>query len=94
MDSNWALRLRHSLMHRTWGDETVVYEPLSGNTHLLDPVAAAVLDHLGASDATATAIAESLLAEFGAESGDDVLAAVRAALARLRDIGLVRSTDE
>ncbi len=94
MDSTWALCPGNSLMQRTWGDETVVYDPLSGNTHLLDPVAAAVLDHLGDSEATATAIAEPLLAEFGAESEEDVLAVVRAALARLRDIGLVRSIDE
>ena len=67
---------------------------MKSSTHLLDPVAAAVLNHLSASDAPAMAIAESLLAEFNASSEEDVLAAVRAALARLRDIGLVRSTDE
>lgn len=94
MDSNWALCLRHGLMHRTWGDETVVYDPLSGNTHFLDPVAAAVLAHLGTSDASTAVITDSLLTEFGAENEEDVLAAVSAALARLRDIGLVRSPEE
>lgn len=81
-------------MQRNWGNETVVYDPPSGDTHLLDPVAAAILDRLRTSDASATAIAESLLAEFNADSEEDVLAAVQAALAKLRDIGLVQSTEE
>ena len=94
MDSTWKLSHRHSLMQRTWGDEAAVYDPLSGSTHLVDIVAVSVLDHLNASDASAAAIAEPLLTEFGAESKEDVLAAVRAALASLRDIGLVRPTEE
>jgi PqqD family protein of HPr-rel-A system len=81
-------------MYRTWGDETVVYDPLSGNTHLIDPVAAAVLDHLARSSGSVTALAGLLLGEFDADCEADVLAAVHAALAKLRDIGLVRSTTE
>lgn len=94
MAATWALCPGHSLMQRTWGDETVVYDPVSGNTHLLDAVATAILDRLSASDASATVIAERLRAEFETDSEEDALAAARAALASLRDIGLVRSLDE
>lgn len=94
MESMWFLRLGCSLMQRTWGDETVVYDPLSGNTYLLDSIAAAVLDHLSAGAASACEIADVFLGEFETDSEEDALAAARAALASLRDIGLVRSIVE
>jgi PqqD family protein of HPr-rel-A system len=81
-------------MQRTWGDETVVYDPLAGSTHLLDPVAVAVLDALSVGCGSVTSITQSLLTEFEADSEADVLAAVQVALAKLRDIGLVQSSTE
>ena len=94
MESTWGLCRGRGLMQRTWGNEVVVYDPRSGNTHLLDPVATAVLQHLNVSDRSAAAIAECLLTEFEADSEEDVLAAVHAALAKLQEIGLVQSAEE
>ena len=92
--SKWVLCRGRSLLQRTWDEEAVVYDPFSGSTHLLDPVAAAVLHTLSAGDGSVTSITQSLLAEFEADSEEDVLASVHASLAKLQDIGLARSAEE
>lgn len=53
-----------------------------------------MLDSLIAREGTAVAIASALMLEFEAENEDDVLAAVRAALAKLWDIGLAQPAEE
>jgi PqqD family protein of HPr-rel-A system len=91
-DAVWTRRQdRRPMLQRSWGEELVVYDPLSGGTHLLDPVAAAVLDYLSASDGSAAAIARALMADFDASCEEDVLAAVTSTLAKLRDIDLVQT---
>lgn len=94
LESRWTLRHRHSLWRRSWGDGAVVYNALAGSTHLLDPVAAAVLDCLWAGDRSGEAVATAVRCEFPEDIAEDVLEATHAALAKLRDIGLVRSAEE
>ena len=92
MEPRWTLRRRQSLSRRTWGDGAVVYDALSGSTHLLDPIAAAVLDCLWIRDRSTAAVAAAVRSEISEDNAEDVLEAVGVALAKLRDIGLVRST--
>ncbi len=39
----WQVLPGQSLHHRSWGDESVLYNDLTGDTHLLDADAIAVL---------------------------------------------------
>jgi PqqD family protein of HPr-rel-A system len=72
----------------------VVYDALAGSTHLLDPVAAAVLDCLWGGDRSSEAVAAAVRCEFPEDNAEDVLDATHAALAKLRAIHLVRSAEE
>jgi PqqD family protein of HPr-rel-A system len=87
----WRVARPASLELRRWDGETLVYDPFPGSTHLLDPVSSAVLDCLITADSSAREIARTLVADFGTEAEQDVLEAVQAALARLREADLIRS---
>lgn len=92
-ESLWCAARPAELELRRWDGETVVYDPLPGSTHLLDPVASAVFDCLIGHDRSARDIAIALTGEFEADAEEDVLEAVQAALARLRAADLIRSAD-
>ncbi|KFI05130.1 HPr-rel-A system PqqD family peptide chaperone [Massilia sp. BSC265] len=53
-----------SLAYRCWDDEAVLYNDLSGATHLLGPAALCVLEALRPGPAAATALAARLHEEF------------------------------
>lgn len=89
----WSVQLTRAMLRRIWDGEAVVYDPVSGSTHYLDSVAAAVLDRLSARPASAASVSRSLLAEFNADCEADMLAAVQDALAKLRQMDLIQSAD-
>ena len=56
----WRLRAGQSLAHRGWDDEFLVYNDLSGDTHLLGLDAMRLLLHLQAAPADEDALARAL----------------------------------
>ena len=42
----WALPVRFSPQLRCWGDECALFDSESGDTHVIDAVAASILDEL------------------------------------------------
>ena len=68
----WSLRLGQTLQHRQWDGEYVLYNDLSGDTHLLTDAAIVLLQALQARPATRAALAKALATEFDADDGDGV----------------------
>jgi PqqD family protein of HPr-rel-A system len=64
----WRLAAGQRLQYRCWDGECVLYNDLSGDTHLLDEFALAVLDQLR----QAPQGAAQLAAAFGLDVGADV----------------------
>ncbi len=93
MPTIWSVHPTRAALRRTWDGEAVVYDPVSGSTHYLDPVAAAVVGRLSASPASAASVSRSLLSEFDAGGEADLLAAVQDALAKLRQMDLIEPAD-
>ena len=60
----WRLIKGQSLRYRVWDDEAVLYNDISGATHLLGPAALCVLDTLRPGPAPMAALAARLLEEF------------------------------
>lgn len=81
----WRVVPGQALGYRCWDDEAVLYNDLSGATHLLGPAALCVLEALRPGPAPAAALASRLSEEFdiGGEAVDVELAALLAELARL-----------
>jgi PqqD family protein of HPr-rel-A system len=76
----WRVISGQQLVCRSWDDEFVLYNNLSGDTHLLDSDAVDLLMALRAAPATAPKLAEAL----GADAADPATADAVAAL--LRDL--------
>ena len=61
----WRLAPGQRLLHRCWDGECVLYNDLSGDTHLLDEFALALLQQVQAEPQPAALLAAS----FGVEAG-------------------------
>jgi len=60
----WRVIPGQSLRYRQWDDEAVLYNDLSGATHLLGPAALCLLDALRAAPQDEPSLAAALRAEF------------------------------
>jgi PqqD family protein of HPr-rel-A system len=60
----WQLRPGQTLQHRGWDGEFIVYNDLSGDTHLLGEAAIEILLALDRAPATPAALMDMLDAEF------------------------------
>lgn len=66
----WRVIPGQALVYRCWDDEAVLYNDLSGATHLLGAAAICLLEALRAGPASRTALAVRLLAEFELDDAD------------------------
>ncbi|MGJ9418441.1 HPr-rel-A system PqqD family peptide chaperone [Massilia sp. CMS3.1] len=65
----WRLAPGQRLLHRCWDGECVLYNDLSGDTHLLDEFALALLHHLQAGPQPASRLAAHFEFDFDADPG-------------------------
>ncbi len=89
--NTWSRAGRERFLVRSWsGEEGVVYDTFSGDTHLLEPLALALFQRL---DAGAPCSVEALVRELAELGTDDVhesaLHAVEQSLESMRRVGLV-----
>lgn len=66
----WRLRAEQALQYRLWDGECVLYNDLSGDTHLLDDAALEILLALKRGPATQAELAAVLEAEFDIDPAD------------------------
>ena len=86
----WQVVLGQSLASREWDGEAVLYNDLSGSTHLIDGAALDLLHALREQPADGAALALRMADHFGARADDaEFLATVDAMLAELSRLDLV-----
>ncbi len=76
-------------MRKSWGDESVVFNKSSGNTHLINPIAAKILALLQLQESSAVEISEQVAAEIQLEADEEILHRVEVVLKTLDSLGLV-----
>lgn len=81
MPGFWRIAPGQQLAARGWNDEFVLYNDLSGDTHLLDGDSTALLAHLQAGPASL----EALVATFAGDIDPDDAAALPGTIASLLD---------
>jgi PqqD family protein of HPr-rel-A system len=86
----WRVVPGQLLACREWDGEAVLYNDLSGSTHLLDGAAIDVLQALQAAPLDAAALARRLAERFGA-SPDELAADIEDMLAELARLDLVET---
>jgi PqqD family protein of HPr-rel-A system len=81
----WRVIPGQSLRYRQWDDDTLLYNDLSGATHLLGPAALCLLETLRPAPAAEAALAGALRAAFEVDEDalEDELAGLLASLVRL-----------
>ncbi|MDB5905926.1 MAG: hypothetical protein JWP34_40 [Massilia sp.] len=85
----WRIAPGQTLRRREWQGEHVLYNDLSGDTHLLPDSTIHLLLALQQAPAAAPALAAVLRAAFEADDGEIDAAAVEALLAELAALALV-----
>lgn len=82
----------HALHFRFWNDEFVVYNSLSGDTHLLGSAVAHVLLKLQQAPSDATSLAESLAPVLQTSFDEDLVLEIEHFLADLDRLALIELT--
>jgi len=74
---------------RQWEGEVVAYHPGSGDTHLLSPIAGAVLEAVAGGAHDEVAIVAAVAARLDLNDNDGLAAMVEEAIATLARLGLL-----
>lgn len=83
--TRWAIAAGQQLRHRCWQDEYVVYNDLSGDTHLLSSIAWEVLSVLKGQSSDSAGLAGAL----GLDGDPDTGAELQDLLSSLHQLGLL-----
>ena len=89
-DSSWRLVAPDLLASRSWDDELVVYNDVTGNTHHLSVLGGAVMTMLRShpSGITLSALVRRIADDAGTDADDELAGAVEATLAHLAELKL------
>ena len=79
-------------MWESWEEESIVFDPRSGQTHVLTAVAAEALLHLHATPRTEAELTQHLANEFNLETDDTLRQHVEDMLNHFYELGLVEIT--
>lgn len=85
----WKISSDNGLSWRCWDGEYVVFNPASGNTHLLDIASGQVLMTLVAEPTETSRIQEQLAGFLEVDRDDRLVAAVSEILTRLEGLELI-----
>ena len=88
----WRVISEHALHFCSWGDEFIVYNSLSGDTHLLGLTAAHVLLTLQQTPSDVTKLAESLAPMLQTKMDDELVFQIDHLLAELDTLALIERT--
>lgn len=89
MPMKWEIISPQSLHMQAWDNEAVVYDALSGNTHLLSLAAARVLAKIKEAPANAASLAQVMADVEPGGTADEIQATLEAILTELAGISLI-----
>ena len=76
-----------------WDQETVLFDPRSGDTHLLNAMAAAALSALQRGPTDAYELTQHLAGSFEESADDSLASGVEELIAQLVELGLIEPCD-
>lgn len=85
----WQLLSGFRLRWQSWGDEYVVYHSGSGDTHLLDPIAAEVLKNLECASANTSELLDRISISLDIKADGDLAAMLEQLLSEFYKLGLI-----
>ena len=85
----WQLRRGEPFLHRSWAGETVLFDPESGDTHLLDEASFGVFTCLDDGPLTLEELSQRVATYLDIPHDRQLLSYVSEVIGRLSDKGLV-----
>lgn len=85
----WRARVEPKLIRRSWGGESVVFSPISGETHFLNAFSDEVLAQVESQPLTVEEIIDRLAELTAPDQVQDLPGNVAAIVHRFDDIGLI-----
>jgi PqqD family protein of HPr-rel-A system len=85
----WRALEDNALRFQSWNDEVVVYNTLSGDTHILDKPAVQILQALQRTPSDVLSLAQLLAATWQCETSDDLLREIEMVLSDMHTLSLV-----
>jgi PqqD family protein of HPr-rel-A system len=89
-DERWCLRTNINLRWENWGDQWWLFQGVSGETHSLNPLGAAILTHLQSKPSDLDQLCEHLSMELDFAPNENIRAQVASTLARFDELGLIQ----
>jgi PqqD family protein of HPr-rel-A system len=77
------------LLWKTWGEESIVFNESSGNTHLLNPTVAKILSIVQSQPSSTEEISLKIASESGLGADEKILQRVDVVLETLDNLGLI-----
>jgi len=93
-DARWKVKPEFPLQWQVWDDEFVVYNTGSGDTHLLDPVAAEVLQSLEQESANLPELVGKVTASLEIEPDSKFSDYLEQLLSDLYKLGLIEKVQQ
>jgi PqqD family protein of HPr-rel-A system len=85
----WRTIRDDAFIFRAWDDEVVIYDALSGDTHVIDATAARILQALQQSPSDVPTLAQLLAVPLQCEPGDALNQDIEAVLSDMAALSLV-----
>lgn len=85
----WRLRRGVPLLSHTWGDETVIFDPESGDTHLLNTASFGIVERLSSDPETIEQLASRVATSLDLPLDEQLRTYIEELLLDLAEIGLV-----
>jgi len=79
---------------RTWGDETIIYNCNSGDTHLLNRISAEALKILQENPADAETLTQKIAFRYELQNNQELLQHMKELLSLFSDLGLIIPANE
>lgn len=90
----WQITSGFELYWRSWGNEYVVYHSGTGDTHLLNKLAASVLESLKQAPSDIPSLSKQLASSFGIALDDESRMAMAQLMKDMIKFGLIEEVDK
>ena len=87
--TRWTVSPPRQLLWRSWDEELVVFDPLSGDTHVLNPLAAEVLQVLESQAMDGEGLSQHLALAMDTQPNDTLRKHIQLLLTKFVSLGLI-----
>lgn len=85
----WGFNSECRLHRRRWGEDCIIFNAASGQTHLLNELGAEILHCLQAADMTVAELGEQLATQYDLAVDEQLLTSIQDLVINMDELGLI-----